>query len=70
MTLVALANETLSAVRDSLYSKHQMRDSDITLDRIYVMLSEFLIEVKLREEQDKITRTRLLRLLLGQMVHR
>ena len=64
-TLAACANETLSAVtqyyrtigsiRDSLYNEHQLSDSDITLDRICSMLSEFLIEVKLSEEQGKIT---------------
>ena len=42
---------------DNLYAKHQMRDSDITLDRVYIMLSKFLIEVKLSEEQDKIAQT-------------
>ena len=64
-TLVAFVIETLSAVIqydqtigntwDSLYAKHQLRDSDITLDRVYSMLSEFLIELKLNEEQKKIT---------------
>ena len=63
--LVVFMNETLSAVIqyhrtigniwDSLYNKRQMRDSDMTLDRIYIMLSEFLLEVKLSEEQDKLT---------------
>ena len=64
-TLVAFVIETLSAVIqyyptigniwDSLYAKHQIRDSDITLDRVYTMLSEFLIELKLNEEHEKIT---------------
>ena len=40
---------------DNLYTKHQLRDSDITLDRVYAMISEFLIELKLNEEQAKIT---------------
>ena len=46
---------TIAKVWDSLYSKHQLQDSDITLDRVYNMLSEFLIELKLNEEQKKIT---------------
>ena len=45
---------TVGNVWDSLYSKHQLRESNITLDRVYVMLAEFLIELKLNEEQDKI----------------
>ena len=63
--MVAFVIETLSAVTqyyraigniwDTLYTKHQLRDSDITLDRVNVMISEFLIEVQLNEEQDKIT---------------
>ena len=65
-TLVAFVTESLSAIihyhrtignmRDNLYNKHQMRDSDI-MDRVYNMLSEFLIEVKLSEEQDKTAQT-------------
>ena len=39
---------TIGDTWDALYSKHQLRDSDITLDRVYSMLSEFLIELKLR----------------------
>ena len=64
-TLIAFAIETVSGITqyyrtigniwDTLYSKHQLRDSDITLDRVYAMLSEFLIELKLNEEQEKIT---------------
>ena len=64
-TIVAFVNDTLSGVTqyyrtvgniwDSLYSKHQLRESNITLDRVYIMLAEFLIELKLNEEQDKIT---------------
>ena len=67
-TLIAFVTESLSAVIhhyhrtigsmcDSLYNMRQMRDSDMTLDRVYSMLSEFLIEVKLSEEQDKIAQT-------------
>ena len=41
-------------VWESLYAKHQLRESNITLDRVYTMLAEFLIELKLHEEQDKI----------------
>ena len=63
-TIVALVNDTLSGVTqyyrtignvwESLYAKHQLRASNITLDRVYTMLAEFLIELKLNEEQDKI----------------
>ena len=63
--LVAFVVETLSVVIqyyrtigniwDSLYAKHQLRHSHITLDRVYSMLSEFLIELRLNEEQEKIT---------------
>ena len=63
-TLVTFVIETLSAVTqnyrtisniwDILYTKHQLQDSDITLDRVYNMISEFLIELKLNEEQEKI----------------
>ena len=63
-TIVAFVNDTLSGITqyyravgniwDSLYVKHQLRESNITLDRVYAMLAEFLIELKLHEEQDKI----------------
>ena len=63
-TVVAFVNETLSSITqyyrtvgniwDSLYGKHQMRESNLTLERVYAMLAEFLIELKLHEEQDKI----------------
>ena len=63
-TIVAFVNDTLSGITqyyravgniwDSLYAKHQLRESNITLDRVYAMLAEFLIELKLHEEQDKI----------------
>ena len=63
-TIVAFVNDTLSGITqyyrtvgniwDSLYSKHQLRESNITLDRVYGMLAEFLLKLKLREEQDKI----------------
>ena len=65
LELVAFVIETMSSVTqyyrtigniwDTLYSKHQLRDSDITLDTVYAMLSEFLIELKLNEEQEKTT---------------
>ena len=63
-TVVAFVNETLSSITqyyrtvgniwDSLYGKHQLRESNLTLERVYAMLAEFLIELKLHEEQDKI----------------
>ena len=63
-TIVAFVNDTLSGITqyyrtvgniwDSLYGKHQFRESNITLDRVYAMLAEFLIELKLHEERDKI----------------
>ena len=64
-TIVAFVSDTLSGVTqyyhrtvgniwDSLYVKHQLRESNITLDGVYAMLAEFLIELKLHEEQDKI----------------
>ena len=46
---------TVGNIWDSLYIKHQLRESNLTLDRVYAMLAEFLIELKLHEEQDKIT---------------
>ena len=45
---------TVGNIWDSLYVKHQLRESNITLDTVYAMLAEFLIELKLHEEQDKI----------------
>ena len=57
-TIVAIVNEyyrTVGNIWDSLYSKHQLRESNITLDRVYTMLAEFLIELKLNEQQDQIT---------------
>ena len=56
-TIVAFVNDTLGGntqIWDSLYGKHQLRESNITLDRVYAMLAEFRIELKLHEEQDKI----------------
>ena len=63
-TIVAFVNDTLSGITqyyrtvgniwDSLYGKHQLRESSFTLDRVYAMLAEFLIELKFHEEQDKI----------------
>ena len=62
--IVAFVNDTLSGVTqyyrtvgnvwDSLYAKHQLRESNITLDRVYTMLAEFLMELKLHQQQDKI----------------
>ena len=63
--VVAFVIETMSAVIqyyravgniwDAVYAKHQLRDSDITLDRVCSMLSDFLLELKLNDEQKKIT---------------
>ena len=63
-TIVAFVNETLSGITqyyrtvgniwDSLYVKHQLRESNVTLDRVYTMLAEFFIELKLHEERNKI----------------
>ena len=54
-TVVAFLNETLSSIThcyrtvgnvwDSLHGKHQMRESNLTLERVYAMLAEFLIEL-------------------------
>ena len=46
---------TVGNIWDSLYQKHQLRDSNLTLERVYAMLAEFLIELRVYEEQDKIT---------------
>ena len=46
---------TIGNIWDALYTKHQQRDSDITLDRVYTRICEFLIELKFYEEQEKIT---------------
>ena len=40
---------TVGNVGDSLYLKHQLRESNLTLERVYAML-----ELRLHEEQDKI----------------
>ena len=63
-TIITFAQEVLSGITqyyrtvgniwDSLYLKHQLRESTLTLERVYAMLAEFLIELKLHEEQDKI----------------
>ena len=45
---------TMGNIWDSLYLKHQLRESTLTLERVYAMLAEFLIELKLHEKQDKI----------------
>ena len=64
-TIIAFVQEVLSGITqyyrtvgniwDSLYQKHQLRESNLTLERVYAMLVEFLIELRLHEEQDKIT---------------
>ena len=55
MSSITQYDRTIGNIWDTLYSKYQLRDSDITLDRVYAMLSEFLIELKLNEKQEKIT---------------
>ena len=45
---------TIGNIWDNLYSEHQLRDSNITLDRVYTCL-QILIELKLNEEQVNIT---------------
>ena len=64
-TIITFVQEVLSGITqyyrtvgniwDALYLKHQLRESNLTLDRVYAMLAEFLIELRLHEEQDKIT---------------
>ena len=64
-TIITFVQEVLSGITqyyrtvgniwDSLYLKHQLRESNLTLERVYAMLAEFLIELRLHEEQDKIT---------------
>ena len=64
-TIVTFVQEVLSGITqyyrtvgniwDTLYLKHQLRESNLTLDRVYAMQAEFLIELRLHEEQDKIT---------------
>ena len=64
-TIITFVQEVLSGITqyyrtvgniwDNLYLKHQLRESNLTLDRVYAMLAEFLIELRLHEEQDKIT---------------
>ena len=64
-TIITFVQEVLSGITqyyrtvgniwDTLYLKHQLRESNLTLDRVYAMLAEFLIELRLHEEQDKIT---------------
>ena len=63
-TIITFVQEVLSGITqcyrtvgntwDSLYLKHQLRESNLTLERVYAMLAEFLIELRLHEEQDKI----------------
>ena len=64
-TIITFVQEVLSGITqyyrtvgniwDTLYLKHQLRESNLILDRVYAMLAEFLIELRLHEEQDKIT---------------
>ena len=64
-TIITFVQEVLSGITqhyrtvgniwDSLYLKHQLRESNLTLERVYAMLAEFLIELRLHEEQDKIS---------------
>ena len=64
-TIITFVQEVLSGITqyyrtvgniwDTLYLKHQLRESNLTLDRVYAMLAEFLIELRLHEEQDRIT---------------
>ena len=51
---IAQYHRTVGNFWDSLYLKHQLRESNLTLERVYAMLAEFLIELRLHEEQDKI----------------
>ena len=46
---------TVGNIWDTLYLKHQLRESNLTLDRVYAMQAEFLIELRLHEEHNKIT---------------
>ena len=48
-------DRTVGNIWDALYLKHQLRESNLTLERVYAMLAEFFIELRLHEEQDKIT---------------
>ena len=57
LSAVSQYNRTIGNTRDNLYPKHHMRDSDISVNHAHNynnILSEFLIEVKLTEEQDEI----------------
>ena len=63
-TVITFVQEVLSGITqyyrtvgnlwDSLYLKHQLRESNLTLERVYAMLAEFLIELRLHKDQDKI----------------
>ena len=63
-TIITFVQEVLSGITqyyrtvgniwESLYLKHQLRDSNLTIERVYAMLAEFLIELRSHEEQDKI----------------
>ena len=62
-TIIAFVQEVLSGITqyyrtvgdiwDRLYVTHQLRESSLNLERVYAMLAECLIELKLHEE-DKI----------------
>ena len=64
-TLVAFVQDTLSGacqshrqignIWDLLFQKHHLRDPSLTLDRFYDMLTAFLTEVKVIEEQQQLT---------------
>ena len=61
-TIITFVQEVLSGyyrtvgnIWDALSLMHQLRESNLTLDRVYAMLAEFLIELRLHEEQDKIS---------------
>ena len=43
-----------SVMSGTVSMQSQLRESNITPDRVYTMLAELLIELKLHEEQDKI----------------
>ena len=55
LSVITQYYRTVGNIWDALYLKHQLRESNLTLDRVYAMLAEFLIELRLHEEQEKIT---------------
>ena len=54
---MALRSATGQLVTSGTHSTPNInfRDSNVALDRVHNTLAEFLIELKLNEEQDKIT---------------